>query len=72
MAEINKDPEPKICESCGEAFGCGAKLDGCWCVSVAIEPDVTDGLKAKYNDCLCPKCLTNAALASEDNEHQNV
>lgn len=49
--------ETKTCESCGEPFGCGAKLDGCWCVDVELDPVIADDLKAKYEDCLCPKCL---------------
>lgn len=57
-------PEPKLCESCGETFGCGANLDGCWCVDVAIPPVAADDLKSKFNDCLCPQCL--ASLAETD------
>ena len=51
----------KTCESCGEPFGCGAKLEGCWCVDVEMAPAIADDLKAKYQDCLCPKCLGSLA-----------
>ncbi|HQZ95509.1 MAG TPA: cysteine-rich CWC family protein [Pyrinomonadaceae bacterium] len=50
--------EPKICGSCGNSFGCGAKADGCWCVNVSLPPEIADDLKLKYEDCLCPVCLT--------------
>ncbi|MBK6750430.1 MAG: cysteine-rich CWC family protein [Pyrinomonadaceae bacterium] len=52
MAEI------KICESCGESFGCGAKLDGCWCFDIEIPAAAATVLKSQFSDCLCPKCLT--------------
>lgn len=66
MTETNNPmPESKICESCGETFGCGAKIDGCWCVEIELESEVADDLKAKYSDCLCPKCLANVASVSE-------
>ena len=50
--------EPKTCESCGETFGCGAKLDGCWCTEIKLPEEITGDLKTKYQDCLCPKCLS--------------
>jgi hypothetical protein len=49
--------EPKTCESCGNVFGCGAKLDGCWCADIQIAAQVAEELKSKYSDCLCPACL---------------
>jgi len=60
----NEIPEQKVCESCGEAFGCGGQLDGCWCVDLEIPPDAASGLKEKFNDCLCPKCLSSLAETS--------
>ena len=56
---INDDLEQKICEFCGETFGCGAKLDGCWCTEVKISEHIAEGLKAKFRDCLCQICLKN-------------
>lgn len=47
----------KVCESCGETFGCGAKLNGCWCADVKITQESAADLKTRFNDCLCPKCL---------------
>lgn len=55
----------KTCEACGEHFGCGARLDGCWCADVKITPESAVDLKASFNDCLCPKCLEKYASASK-------
>lgn len=50
-----------VCESCGETFGCGARLDECWCNDVIISEESAADLKAKFGDCLCPKCLAKIA-----------
>lgn len=50
---------PAFCESCGEQFGCGAKLDGCWCNDMKLVDDAAEILKEKFDKCLCPKCLEN-------------
>jgi hypothetical protein len=49
--------EAKVCESCGKSFGCGAKLDGCWCSELTLPERVTLEIKGKFGDCLCPECL---------------
>ena len=54
-------PAAKICESCGTEFGCGAKLDGCWCTEITLTDAQADDIKAKFNDCLCPACLEKLA-----------
>ena len=51
----------KICESCGAEFGCGAKLDGCWCTELTLTESAAAEIRAKFNDCLCPKCLEKLA-----------
>ncbi len=50
----------KTCESCGESFGCGADLGSCWCFAIELPADASADLKAKYMNCLCPKCLAAA------------
>lgn len=46
-------PAPKICESCGDGFSCGAGSGSCWC----FELPVADAIPEKYGECLCEKCL---------------
>jgi hypothetical protein len=58
--------EAKVCESCGEAFGCGAKLDGCWCTAFELPDEAADQIKTKFNDCLCPACLAKYAASGPD------
>ncbi|MEQ1603984.1 MAG: cysteine-rich CWC family protein [Pyrinomonadaceae bacterium] len=53
--------EPKVCGSCGNTFGCGANAEGCWCAGISLAPEIADGLKVKYEDCLCPQCLSTLA-----------
>ena len=63
---VNKaDPAQmkKICESCRAEFGCGAKLDGCWCTKLELAEPQAAQIKAKFGDCLCPKCLEKFAEA---------
>ncbi|MEP6789046.1 MAG: cysteine-rich CWC family protein [Acidobacteriota bacterium] len=66
MEEATKDqPEQKVCGSCGKPFGCGAKLEGCWCTELTLTKSQAEDLKTRFNDCLCPSCL--AELASRAN-----
>jgi hypothetical protein len=61
--EVREDREPtpapvreKICESCGQAFEC--RLGACWCDDASLSDERRAQLRARYNDCLCPTCLT--------------
>lgn len=58
---MESKPANKICESCGEAFGCGANLNGCWCAALTLSESQAERIKAKFNDCLCPQCLEKIA-----------
>ena len=58
---IERNLEPKVCEACGERFGCGAKSDGCWCSEIVVPESVSEDISAKYPDCLCPNCLKSLA-----------
>jgi len=51
--------QPSTCEACGGTFQCGASLKGCWCASVPLSDEARTSLRGKYNNCLCPQCLTN-------------
>jgi hypothetical protein len=55
--QAEKMLEAKVCEACGERFGCGAKMDGCWCSELYVSSSSAEELKDSYGDCLCPKCL---------------
>jgi hypothetical protein len=53
--------DPETCESCGEAFICGARLTGCWCTGVKLSETVRAGLRTRFTRCLCRKCLEKFA-----------
>ncbi len=55
--EIVQKPEAKTCGSCGEHFGCGARLDGCWCADLTLAAKEAADIRSKFGDCLCPNCL---------------
>jgi cysteine-rich CWC protein len=61
-----REYSPSVCDSCGEEFGCGAKLDGCWCNDLKLDPGAAEFLKNKFDACLCPKCLKTFAEAKPD------
>jgi hypothetical protein len=48
---------PRICESCGAAFGCGGAVGSCWCTAFTVTEHALDEIRAKFDDCLCPACL---------------
>jgi hypothetical protein len=50
-----KEPVMKVCEACGQSFGCGGY--GCWCGQVAITERQMDWIAARFQNCLCPECL---------------
>lgn len=60
-----KEPKPSICDSCGEEFGCGAKLDGCWCADVKVSEETSERLKNTFKGCLCPDCLEKYEASGE-------
>ncbi|MGB8509391.1 MAG: cysteine-rich CWC family protein [Pyrinomonadaceae bacterium] len=51
------DDASSTCESCGQAFACGASLDGCWCAGVELDETARAELRARYKSCLCRACL---------------
>jgi hypothetical protein len=50
----------KNCSNCGASFTCGASVgnEACWCNDL---PHVSP-VAAKDDDCLCPRCLTEAIM----------
>ncbi len=46
---------------CGANFGCMAGQGTCWCAEVKLSSEATASLRARFADCLCPRCLSLAA-----------
>lgn len=55
-----------ICERCGQPFTCGASLAACWCEEIKLSKATRDALRSSYQDCLCRRCLKQAAEAVRD------
>jgi Cysteine-rich CWC len=53
--------EQKTCPVCGAPFGCMAAQGSCWCAGVKLTDKATADLRARFSDCLCPRCLALAA-----------
>ena len=51
-------PKQKICSKCAASFTCGPEKgrETCWCAELPHVPLVASA----EQDCLCPKCLTEA------------
>jgi hypothetical protein len=58
-------PKQKICEACGTQFPCASPWGPCWCEDVKVSTQTLAELRACYDECLCPKCLTAAASAAK-------
>jgi Cysteine-rich CWC len=61
--------EQKNCPVCGARFGCMATQETCWCAEVKLGSKATADLRARFSDCLCPRCL---ALAAAEREVQQL
>ncbi|MGD0402529.1 MAG: cysteine-rich CWC family protein [Candidatus Acidiferrales bacterium] len=61
---VGNTPAQKACAACGEKFSCSASAASCWCESVKLEPNTLSKLRARYSDCLCPRCLSAAQTNS--------
>ena len=60
------DPAASSCEACGQAFACGATLEGCWCAEVEVSEAVRAELRRRFQSCLCRACLERFAREGED------
>lgn len=56
-----KNTEPQACESCGEDFICGVTQKECWCIDLNLTEKARSGLRSKFDECLCKKCLEKFA-----------
>jgi hypothetical protein len=50
----------KVCGHCRERFACGQE-GGCWCNGVTLSKAQLAWVKAHFDNCLCPRCLTAVA-----------
>lgn len=57
----------KVCGRCRATFSC-QQAGGCWCGDLQLEPARLAWLKARYDDCLCPACLTAVAAGGRNPE----
>ena len=57
--------QQKSCAACGEKFGCSGSSGPCWCREVKVSAEILAALRARYADCLCPRCLGSAAGAAD-------
>ena len=52
------------CAACGEDFGCGANAScessplDCWCSTIKVSEATLEEVQARYQGCLCRRCLT--------------
>jgi hypothetical protein len=53
--------ELRVCESCGEQFGCGANAQSCWCFDIDLRQGKTAEIQKEFSNCLCPTCLDKFA-----------
>jgi Cysteine-rich CWC len=51
----------KTCPVCGTRFGCMAERGACWCQELKLDSQALADLRARFTDCLCPRCLALAA-----------
>ena len=57
--------EKSICERCGEAFSCGARVGECWCFAVEVKAETLAELREDFKNCLCENCLNKIKLKRE-------
>ena len=51
-------PLTDTCPRCRQTFHCGiADAGPCPCAGLALSPELTAALRARFDDCLCLACL---------------
>ncbi|AXE18302.1 hypothetical protein DR864_11365 [Runella rosea] len=56
------------CPRCHQSFECTPySATGCVCFQFKIPPQVADFIKANFDSCLCPACLTELIEAATPN-----
>ena len=62
---VGDGTEQKSCPVCGARFGCMAAQEAFWCTEVNLNGKAAADLRARFTDCLCPRCLAPAAAERE-------
>ncbi|MBL7779430.1 MAG: cysteine-rich CWC family protein [Chitinophagales bacterium] len=58
--------EPKHCAHCSDLFECKPNaISACHCSQILLNDEERAFISAKYNDCLCSKCLVAIKLEYE-------
>jgi hypothetical protein len=63
-------PAIKHCSKCKASFECKNDEGGCWCEGYTLSLETLKELKAGFDNCLCPSCLSQ--YASDINTNQQV
>lgn len=59
-------PDDSRCPRCGGAFHCGVDDPApCACTTLRLDAALLAGLRERYRDCLCLRCLGELAAAGE-------
>ncbi len=62
----NKDPgKEKECPLCNTRFLCSHSPE-CWCMDYSLTAETLAFLRQRYDDCLCPACLSHYGLPKND------
>jgi hypothetical protein len=55
-----------LCPRCGAAFHCGIDdLAPCCCTTLVLDAALLRTLRARFDGCLCLRCLQSLALGAE-------
>ncbi|EMO93353.1 cysteine-rich CWC family protein [Leptospira interrogans] len=57
----------KLCQRCGQIFGCGAAFYSCECFSISLSSEIRNQIKENYKDCLCVPCLKELEKSKKGN-----
>ena len=63
--------EEKHCPRCQRTFECkSGSILLCQCQTVLLTPEQLEYIAAKYEDCLCSKCLLEARSEYNNQQHE--
>jgi hypothetical protein len=63
---MSADPGDSRCPRCGAAFHCGIEdAAACPCTTLALDAGLLQTLSARFDGCLCLRCLQALAQGAE-------